>query len=151
MRQRNRERRKRRFSSECTKACMHACNDKKTTNEYRTARSCPCYRKAEVEAVPRTKGGRMRCIDLGCAAFQGNIDRDLDVATKNMVRAGRVERRNEGRPLDLQRRQRQQTRVQWRQHYDHGLTFVRPWWKRPADSCPYSSTSSGVVLSLCHM
>jgi len=55
-------------------ACMHAMTTK-STNEHRTLRSCPYCRNAEVEAVPRTKSRRMRCTNLGCAAFQGNIDR----------------------------------------------------------------------------
>ena len=68
-----------------------------------------------MEAVPETKSRRMRCTNLGCVAFQGNINKDLDVATKNIVQAGRAERCNEERPLDLQRPPRHQKRVQWRQ------------------------------------
>jgi len=41
----------------------------KTTNERRTSRPCPCCRKVEVEVVPRARSRRMRCINLGSAAF----------------------------------------------------------------------------------
>jgi len=74
--------------------CMRAMTTK-STNEHRTSRSCPCCRKVEVEALLRTKSRCMRCTNLGCAALHRNIDRDLDVETKNIVRAGKAERRNE--------------------------------------------------------
>ena len=108
-------------------------------------------RKTEVEAVPRTKSRRVRCTNLGCAAFQENIDRDLNVATKNIVRAGRAKRRNEEKQPDLQHPGRHQKRMQWFQQHDLGLTFVRPRWKRLADSCPCPGTSAGVARSPSHM
>ena len=74
--------------------CMRAMTTK-PTNEHRTSRSCLCCRKIEVEADLRTKSGCMRFTNLGCAALHRNIDRDLDVETKNIVRAGRAEQRNE--------------------------------------------------------
>ena len=107
--------------------------------------------KTEVEAVPRTKSRHVGDTNLGCAAFQENIDRDLNVATKSMVRAGRAKRRNEEKQLDLQHPGRHQKRMQWSQQHDLGLTFVRPRWKRLADSCPCSGTSAGVARSPSHM
>ena len=74
--------------------CMRAISPK-PTSEHRTSRSCPCCRKVEVEAILRTKSRCMRCTNLGCAALHRNTDRDLDVETKNIVRAGKAERRNE--------------------------------------------------------
>ena len=68
----------------------------------------------------------MRCTTLGSAACQGNIDRDLDVATRNMVRAGRADPRNEERLPDVQHPPRHQKQVLWRQQRAHGLTFAQP-------------------------
>lgn len=59
------------------RACLSAMTTK-TTHEHRTARSCPCCKKAGMDIAPRTKSRRTKRTNLGCAAFQGLERRDKE-------------------------------------------------------------------------